>query len=626
MGTIETRGPVASGLVLVDNRVGPVGREQSIFDGIDVTLPGLAKLAGLPEGALNAELAAMNAAAKRALSTYDALKPAELVPTLAEGLHATRAARTAAKNVPGASADARADADFLLSFKEEQFADALARAAGVVVDPLADDDTVLQGATLGVSVRAFLPDGSPAQVASANLVVPAGWTVAPAPAAAAPAAGGGGGFGRREVPTYEARYQVSIPADAKLTQPYFLEQPRRGDSYTWPDDAPRGEPFGPPLLHADVTLQIGGETVTLSQPVMYRFADRVRGELRREVNVVPAVAVGPDSRLLIVPTGNAANEQRVMVRALSYSPQPVNGTLRLRLPRGWTATPAETPFTLTNEGDTTSAAFTVTAPAGRTVGTLDVGIEAIVGGRTYSRDVQEISYPHIQTHRIYSPATVTAQVLDLKVAPVRVGYVMGTGDQVPDALRRMGVDVTLVSDEMLGSGDLSRFDTIVIGVRASEGRPAFVANNSRLLEYMQRGGTLIVQYQQGDYAQRMLTPYPVTAQQNSRVTDETAPVRILAPMHPIFTFPNQITERDFDNWVQERNLYAFNTFDMRYTPLLETFDRGEMPQRSGELYARVGMGQYVYTAYAWFRQLPAGVPGAYRQFANLISLSKAPRQ
>jgi hypothetical protein len=211
------------------------------------------------------------------------------------------------------------------------------------------------------------------------------------------------------------------------------------------------------------------------------------------------------------------------------------------------------------------------------------------------------------------------------VAPVKVGYIMGSGDQVPDALRRMGVDVTMIDDELLSTGDLSRFDTIVVGVRASEGRPAFVANNGRLLDYMQRGGTLVVQYQQGDYVQRMLPPYPVTAPQNSRVTDETAPVRMLAPNHPVFTFPNRITEADFGNWVQERNLYAFTTFDMRYTPLLETFDRGEMPQRSGELYARVGMGQYIYTSYSWFRQLPAGVPGAYRQFANLISQAKAPR-
>ena len=190
----------------------------------------------------------------------------------------------------------------------------------------------------------------------------------------------------------------------------------------------------------------------------------------------------------------------------------------------------------------------------------------------------------------------------------------------------MGVDVTMLDAEMLATGDLSRFDTIVVGMRASETRPDFVANNGRLLQYMERGGTLIVQYQQGEYVERSCRRIRRRPKGNPRVTDETAPVRILAPRHPVFTFPNRITAADFDGWVQERNLYAFTDFDRRrYTPLLETADPGEPPQRGGELYAEVGKGRYVYTAYAWFRQLPAGVPGAYRQFANLISLSKAPR-
>jgi hypothetical protein len=189
----------------------------------------------------------------------------------------------------------------------------------------------------------------------------------------------------------------------------------------------------------------------------------------------------------------------------------------------------------------------------------------------------------------------------------------------------MGVDVTILDADTLTTGDLSRFDTIVVGIRASETRPDFVANNGRLLQYVERGGTLIVQYQQGEYIERNMAPYPVSQKGNPRVTDELAPVTILAPRHPLFTFPNRITPEDFNGWVQERNLYAFADFDRRYTPLLETADAGEPPQRGGELYAAVGRGHYVYTAYAWFRQLPAGVPGAYRQFANLISLPKAPR-
>jgi hypothetical protein len=288
--------------------------------------------------------------------------------------------------------------------------------------------------------------------------------------------------------------------------------------------------------------------------------------------------------------------------------------------------PVEAPFVLKSNGEQTSAAFTVTAPAGRKPGSFDIDAEARVGETTYTKTAQLISYPHIQTHRLYSPARARAQVLNLNVAPVKVGYVMGGGDQVPDAIRRMGIEVTMLDANMLATGELSRFDTIVVGIRASETRPDFVANNSRVLQYVERGGTLIVQYQQGEYSDKNLAPYPTSGKENSRVTDETASVRILEPAHAVFTFPNRIGVDDFNGWVQERNLYAFSDFDrQKYTPLLETADPGEPPQRGGELYAQFGKGRYVYTAYAWFRQLPAGVPGAYRQFANLISLSKAPR-
>jgi len=202
--------------------------------------------------------------------------------------------------------------------------------------------------------------------------------------------------------------------------------------------------------------------------------------------------------------------------------------------------------------------------------------------------------------------------------------VMGSGDQVPDAIRRLGVDVTLIDDEALATGDLDAFDTIIVGVRASEARPAFVANNARLLAYVERGGTLVVQYQQ-TYADQALAPFPVAQDGNLRVTDEEAAVRMLAPGHPLFTFPNRITDADFAGWVQERNLYTLTGFDDRYTALLESGDPGEAPSRGGHVYADYGEGRFVYTAYAWFRQLPAGVPGAYRQFANLISLARAPR-
>jgi hypothetical protein len=340
------------------------------------------------------------------------------------------------------------------------------------------------------------------------------------------------------------------------------------------------------------------------------------------VAVVPAVSVGLDSRLLIVPTAATSGAHRLVVLVTAHAAGGAAGTLRLALPAGWNASPREAPFQL-DEGERVSLPFVVTASAARHPGAYEITAEAVVSGATYDTNLQEIAYPHIQTHRLYSPARATARVFDLKTAAVNVGYVMGSGDQVPEMIRRMGVPVTLIEDDTLAAGDLGRFDTIVVGVRASEARPAFIANHGRLLAYAERGGTLIVQYQQNDYVTRNLPPYP--AGMSSRVTDETAPVRILVPEHPVFAFPNRIAAGDFDGWVQERNLYAFTTFDPRYMPLLETADAGEAPQRGGQVYARVGKGHYIYTAYAWFRQLPAGVPGAYRLFANLISLPKAPQ-
>ena len=199
-----------------------------------------------------------------------------------------------------------------------------------------------------------------------------------------------------------------------------------------------------------------------------------------------------------------------------------------------------------------------------------------------------------------------------------VGYIMGTGDEVPEGLKRLGVPVTLLTPNDVASGDLSRFDTIMVGVRASEVRPDFVANHGRLLDYVRNGGTMIVQEQHEVYTQKNLAPFP--AEIGSRVTDEEAPVTILVPTHPVFTTPNRITQEDFKNWRQERNAYGFQKFDAQYTPLLESHDPWDTEQKGGLVYARIGKGHYVYSAYSWFRELPDGVPGAYRIVANLVSL------
>ncbi len=621
MGSLELLGPQQSALRLLTNRTtAPGTNETNVFDGIDTSLGGLARLAGLPDNALASELAAMNAAVSEAVRDYDARSPGRIVPALARGLAATRQARATLRAL-GAPEQASYDADFLLAHKEDDFAEALALAAGITLDPLADAETLTPGGSVTVTVRTFVADGSGVTLGAPRVTGPRGWTIAPA--TPGNDADGDNPFARffREFPAATTTFRASAPEDAPFTQPYWLAQPRQGDSFVWPAGAPGGTPFDAPLLTAHQPIEVAGVTFELTRPVEYRYADRVRGEIRRSPAVVPAVAVGLESRLLIVPSGAAAQQRTVVVRVSSQAADDVSGNVSLTLPAGWTAQPASLPFTL-RPGERSAASFVVSAPVPVPQGTFEVRAEARVGSASYGHDMQAIAYPHIQTHRLYQPATARVQAFDVSVAPVTVGYIMGSGDQVPDAIRRLGLDVTLIDGPMLATGDLSRFDTIVVGVRASEARPEFVAATARLRQYMEQGGTLIVQYQQGDYAQRGLAPFP--GQIGTRVTDETAPVRILEPQHARFRFPNTIGESDFDGWVQERHLYAFTTFDERYTPLLEANDPGEPPNSGGELYARIGKGRYVYTSYAWFRQLPAGVPGAYRMFANLLSLAQAP--
>lgn len=596
--------------------------EVGVFDGIDTSLAGLPALVGLPAGALRAPLAAMQKASASALSSLDVTAPAKIIPALASGLTAARDARKQLAALGSASAVARADADFFLALKESEFEEALVRASGLVVDVLANAETAAPGEAVHASVHIYVPDGSAVTLAASTLDAPAGWQVA------------AGGDAKkddpndfmarffRETPTRSDAFTVQVPADASFTQPYWLAKKRQGNVFDWTDPKTKNLPFAPAFVTGVVHATIGGVPVSVHRPLQYRFADSIRGEIRRDFNVVPALTVAFDQQLDVVALSSLGQPRRVVLRIQNQTLDSGKGVARVRAPEGWKVEPAEAAFSVSARGERDALVFQVTPAPGTKEGLYPLAAEASIDGRLYQTAMRTVEYPHIQTHRLYDAALEQVRVLDVKVAPVRVGYVMGSGDLVPDAIKRLGLEVTLLHEEDLSAGDLSRFDTIVIGVRASESRPDFVANNGRLLQFVRDGGTLVVQYQQPDFLARHLAPFPGTMA--SRVTDETAPITVLQPQHPLFTFPNAIGESDWQSWVQERNLYAFSTFDPQYVPLLETQDPGEPPQRGGALYARLGKGHYVYTSYAWFRQLPAGVPGAYRLFANLLSLPKAP--
>jgi LmbE family N-acetylglucosaminyl deacetylase len=617
MGMPELRGPRQSGLILVEAAVKTSADETSVFDGIDTSVSGLAELVGLPSGSLKVELTAIDRAVEKAIQGFDALDPGKSVPALAGALTAIRSARAAVKSTTGATKDGGTDADFLLAIKERDAVLALQMASGTVIDAASDVETAGAGESFDSTVRVFLAQPSLVKITEVTLQTPAGWRVESVqPSQPDPKDFMANYF--RETADRTDAFRLTVASDAPPTQPYWLTAPRQGLLFSWPPGAPKGEPFDPPLVVALVQAEIGGAPVTLRQPLQYRLIDPVRGELRRNVEVVPAVTVSLDSQLEVVPLGERGRPRRIAVRLQSNAESPQTGVARLDVPAGWSVTPIESPFSLKRRGERTALVFTVTPGGSASAGQYTLKAVATVSGRVFDLAMRTISYPHIQTHRLYSTALAQVRVLDLKVSPVTVGYIMGTGDLVPEALRRMGLNAAFLDEDALAAGELSGFDTIVVGIRASEARPDFVAATGRLLDYVRGGGTLIVQYQQNDYVARNLPPFP--AHMASRVTDETAEVKILAPTHRIFTTPNRIGPEDFTGWVQERNLYAFTTFDPQYTALLESHDPGEPPQQGGEVYARLGKGQYVYTAYAWFRQLPAGVPGAYRMFANLVSL------
>ncbi len=622
MGVLELRGPMTSGLRKLEAKVDAPEKEASVFDGIDTSITGIAKVTNNNDPQLASRLAALQASAAAALNSYQIYSPASLVPVLARGHKQAKEAKESTSNK---------HAKALLAFKEKEFAEALQMAAGVVVDALSDVEMINAGTSTNVAVRVFAADGAPLKVVNTTLSTPAGWSASSIePPAAAPSTG----FRpRNETATNAAFFSVSAPADAKPTQPYWLERQRQGATFDWTaaGDA-KNMPFASPLLVAKVTAEIGGASIVIERPVEYRFADDIRGEIRRDVQVVPAVTIGLGSNQLIVPASASATKHRIVTTITNNTTGAVKGTTNLEMPAGWSVVPASSNFDLARAGDKGTFVFEVSIPANARPGAFPITAAANVGGKRFTQQMQEIAYPHIQTHRIYSDSVISAKVLDLKVAPVKVGYIMGSGDRVPEAIARMGLDVKMLGESDLSTGDLSQFDTIVVGIRASQTRPDFVANNGRLLDYVREGGTLVVQYQQHEYVNNNLQPFPASMTgvtrgnqriSNMRVTDENAEVKILVPDHPIFNYPNKIVDSDWDNWVQERNLYSFTTFDDKYTPLLSTADEGEDPNLGGMLYAPIGKGRFVYTSYSWFRQLPAGNPGAYRIFANILSMPKA---
>jgi len=571
-GAMRRPGGNPSAFSLVAGTAAPSPKD--LFDGIDTTwnrLPG--------GGAIGPIL-------ERAIREFEPAHPEKAIPALAQ-----------ARPLIAAIADP------LARIKLAELDETMARCAGIWAEAQARGAEVAPGSTLEVTTTVM--NRSPEQVALTGAQVEGIWNE---PLEVKPAS-----LGVNRSATVE--FSRVVPAGQPYSQPYWLAKPATGDVYTVDDQELVGLADTPAVVRVRLKLTIGGAPIEIVRPVHYRYADRAEGERTRPLVVVPVVAVNPPARVAVFP-GAAARTVHVSVSA---NVADAAGDLRLEAPAGWQAEPRKQAFRIAGVGEQRELVFTVTPPAGETTAALRA--VATVGGREISSGMEVIAYPHIPPQTLFPDSTVKLVRADIRVTARKVGYIMGAGDEMPEALRQLGIEVTLLDETELEQGDLARFDAIVAGVRAYNVRAGVRANQARLLEYVKNGGTYVVQYQTGDNSLNV-GPYPMTIPAGSRyrVTVEESPVEFPHPASPLLHDPNQIDRgKDFEGWIQERGLYFASQWDPQYETVLSSHDPGEDALEGGELWTRYGKGVYIFTSYAWFRQLPGGVPGAFRLFANLLS-------
>jgi LmbE family N-acetylglucosaminyl deacetylase len=416
--------------------------------------------------------------------------------------------------------------------------------------------------------------------------------------------------------TSDAIFRLKVPANAQPTQPYFTRPNTEQPFYDVSDPTLRLDPFAPYPLAAFAKFTFDGLPILTGQVVQTLHRVPGVGGIYEPLIVTPAIGVSVQPEAHILPLDGSALPVRVTVHAVHSA----DGTVTLNLPSGWTSDPSQQSFHLKSAGDTEPLVFSVHPAAG--IAPRAYAIQAIAhsGGTDYSTGWQSIGYPGLRPYNLYRPAQLRTRKIDVRLAPgLRIGYIMGTGDLVPDAIAAMGVTPHLLSDDELATADLAQWNVLVIGIRAYSVRPTLALIQPRLQQFVENGGTLVVQYQSSNFP----APLPLSMDGTpERVVDERAPVQLLAPSDPLLTTPNRITPADFDGWFEERGHSFLATWDPGYTALTETADPGQDPQRGGLLVTHPGKGTYIYVAYALYRQLPELVPGSYRILANLLSAGR----
>jgi len=589
------------------SRVGPAGtrnggaaQESGFFDGVDVSLVGIAALA--PDAAfLQDGLNRLQGIVTKAESGFSLEAPEKSAPVLAEGL---KSVDVLIAQVEASGIGAREKTDVLheLRVKQAQFNEALVEALDVKLTATVNtqsDSTVSEGQPLQFNVKIVNPVGAAVELIDAQVVSTSGKVVKAAHSAKNT---------RQELEREHADI-LSWTFPVPITRPYFgrpnIEQP----FYDVTDANLRDAPGTPSPFVAEAHLCFGDVPFELKSVV----------ENGQPVGVVPGVSVMVSPAAGIVQLGEKA--VTVTARVRNDLEGAAAGSVRLDLPAGWKAEPERGAFSLEKQGDVAEVAFVVT-PVGVGAG-RDYRLSAVaeVGGKSYREGYRAVGYAGLTRTNFYRAATYRAVGADVKVAAgLKVAYLPGTGDEVAMTLAEMGVKPTTISVEDVAAGRLGGYDAVVLGVRAYAAHQELAAANGKLLEYAANGGTVIVQYNTGEMP---AGPYPMSLGESEKVVEENAKVVLLEPKAKALSWPNRITEKDFDGWVEERGHGFMGTWDPRYEALTESHDVDQDPQKGGLLVAKTGKGYYVYEAYALYRQLPEGVPGAFRIFANLLSLGKS---
>ena len=608
----------------------PVGdHEKTFFDGIDISLHGIADLAsGQDHVFLTRGLDKLNGIVEDAISKYSASNPGQIADTLAEGLKADTAL-IAEVNYSSLSERAKYDVLHELKVKQAQFNDALVLSLGISVaasiapehepsGPFArfmgiqpSFQMAIPGQDFSVKVHVADTGALPLSVDQVSLqpTGKAAWGIHPKGSASAQLSGND---------TFDASFSVGIPEDAAYTRPYFERPDTEQPYYTLRDAQDREMALAPYPLEAWVTATYKGVQVRLAETVQTVQRQVGPGLVFQPMPIGPAISVTLLQNAGVVPLDKTSFP--VSVRIHSNVKGPAQGSLHLEMPSGWRSEPSTSSFSFAQDGEEQVVTFNV-FPQQLTDQAYQLTAVADYQNHQYKEGYTETGYQGLRPYFYYQASSYKAVGADVKVAPgLSVGYIAGSGDDVPQSLEDLDVHVHFLTQQDLAGADLSKYNVILVGVRAYAVRDDLRTYNGRLLDYVKNGGVVIVQYQTPEFDHNF-GPYPYTMTSDpEEVTDENSAVAFLDPSSPVLSWPNKITEKDFQGWIEERGSKFMQSWDSHYEPLIEMHDPGQDPQKGGFLVARYGSGVYVYTAYAFYRELPLGVPGAFRIFADLISL------